>query len=409
MNHGVVLSETSNLSVRHQWGKFFQGLFLFATVIGLIVLGILIITVVDKTFTLVAVTNKVDPATLADRPLEELSAEELRQILRDKLRPARLRTIERDLGPIAQMGEADLTALIMAEIVKPTTRASYPLFQSLTRRAEIEAEIRKEYPDAQIYFKAWLSWDFLQRSMATNPDLAGVRQAIKGSLLIILITILFAFPIGVGAAIYLEEYADKRNRINRILQTNIENLAGVPSIIYGILGLAVFVRALAPITSGAAFGMDAGSGRTILSGGLTMALLVLPILIISSQEALRAVPNSLREASFAMGATRWQTIWHHVLPYALPGILTGTILAVSRALGETAPLILVGASSLINKDPQSVFSFFTALPFQIYNWTVRPQPEFRNIAAAAILVLLAVLLSLNTTAIVLRNRLSKRL
>ncbi len=409
MKRGVVLSETGNLSLRHRWGKFVQGLFLFSTVIGLIVLGILILTVVDKTFTLVAVTNKVDPATLSDRPLEELSAEELRQILRDNLRPARLRTIERDQGLLDEKNEADLTALIVTEIIKPTTRASYPLFQALTRRAEIEAEIRREFPDAQIQFKAWLNWDFLQRSMSTKPDLAGVRQAIKGSLWIIFITILVAFPIGVGAAIYLEEYADHRSRINRILQTNIENLAGVPSIIYGILGLAVFVRTLAPLTSGAVFGVDAGSGRTILSGGLTMALLVLPILIISAQEALRAVPRSLREASYAMGATRWQTIWHHVLPYALPGILTGTILTVSRALGETAPLILVGASSLINKDPQSVFSFFTTLPFQIYNWTVRPQPEFRNIAAAAILVLLAVLLSLNATAIVLRNRLSKQL
>jgi phosphate transport system permease protein len=155
--------------------------------------------------------------------------------------------------------------------------------------------------------------------------------------------------------------------------------------------------------------MDAGNGRTILSAGLTMTLLILPILIINAQEAIRAVPDSIRHASYALGATQWQTVWNHVLPNAFPGILTGTILATSRALGETAPLILVGASSLINKDPAGVFSFFTALPIQIYNWTSRPQSEFRNIAAAAIVVLMVLLLSLNSAAIILRNRLSKRI
>ena len=225
---------------------------------------------------------------------------------------------------------------------------------------------------------------------------------------IILITILFAFLIGVGAAIYLEEYADRRYWFNRIIQTNIENLAGVPSIVYGILGLAIFVRALSGLTSGAWFGTPTDNGRTILSAGLTMGLLILPILIINAQEAVRAVPNSLRQAAYGLGATQWQTIWHHVLPNALPGILTGAILAVSRAIGETAPLILVGASTMLTSDPNGPFSYFTALPIQIYNWTTRPQSEFRNIAAAAILVLLITLLSLNAVAILFRNHFSKR-
>ena len=229
-----------------------------------------------------------------------------------------------------------------------------------------------------------------------------------GSLLLILITILTAFPIGLGAAIYLEEYAGQKTGLNRIIQTNIDNLAGVPSIIYGILGLAIFVRALEPLTSGAIFGFDGGTGRTILAAGLTMALLILPILIINAQEAIRAVPSSLRLASFGLGATQWQTIWHHVLPSALPGILTGTILAISRAIGETAPLIVVGASTLISSDPNGPFSKFTALPIQIYNWTSRPQEQFRNIAAAAILVLLIALLTLNSAAILLRNRYTRR-
>jgi phosphate transport system permease protein len=179
--------------------------------------------------------------------------------------------------------------------------------------------------------------------------------------------------------------------------------------VYGILGLAIFVRALGFLTSGAAFGLEGGNGRTILSAGLTLGLLILPTLIINAREAIRAVPGSLRMASYGLGATHWQTIWHHVLPAALPGILTGTILALSRALGETAPLIVVGASTLITKDPTSFFSRFTALPIQIYNWTTRPQDEFRNLAAAAILVLLILLLSINAVAIIFRNRFSRRI
>jgi phosphate transport system permease protein len=182
----------------------------------------------------------------------------------------------------------------------------------------------------------------------------------------------------------------------------------VPSIIYGRLGLAVFVRALEGLTSGAMFGVEDSNGRTILSASLTLALLILPIIIINAQEAVRAVPSSLREASYGLGATQWQTIWRSVLPASIPGILTGTILAISRAVGETAPLIVVGASTFIVLDPESPFSKFTALPIQIFQWTSRPQDQFRDIAAAAILILLVLMLSLNATAIFLRNRYSRR-
>jgi phosphate transport system permease protein len=199
--------------------------------------------------------------------------------------------------------------------------------------------------------------------------------------------------------------------VNRLIQTNINNLAGVPSIIYGMLGLAIFVRTLETFTSGALFGAvdpTTANGRTVISAGLTLGLLVLPMIIINAQEAIKAVPNSLRQASYGMGATRWQTVWYHVLPNALPGILTGAILALSRAIGETAPLVVVGASTYITFDPTSPFSKFTTLPIQIWQWTARPQDEFRNIAAAAILVLLGLLLSLNAIAILLRNRYSTR-
>jgi phosphate transport system permease protein len=268
-----------------------------------------------------------------------------------------------------------------------------------------------EIPNGTLEFRSWINAAFITNPQSPDPEAAGVRTAILGSLWMILITILVAFPIGVGAAIYLEEYAVD-NRLNRLIQTNINNLAGVPSIIYGMLGLAMFVRLLEPLTSGSIFGLvdpTTANGRTILSAGLTLMLLVLPLVIINAQEAIRAVPNSLRQASLGIGATKWQTIWAHVLPNAIPGILTGTILAISRAIGETAPLVVVGASTFITFDPNSPFSKFTTLPIQIYQWTARPQDEFRNIAGAAILVLLFLLLTLNAGAILLRNRFGRRM
>lgn len=247
----------------------------------------------------------------------------------------------------------------------------------------------------------WLDWQFISSYPSRRPQDAGILAALVGSVVLVALTALISFPIGVSAAIYLEEYPTQ-GRLTRFIQANIANLAGVPSIVYGLLGLAVFVRTF-------------GLGRSILAGALTMSLLILPIIIISAQEAIRAVPPSLRQASFALGATRWQTIWNQVLPTAFPGILTGTILALSRAIGETAPLITIGALTFIAFLPVSpeppfvdVSSPFTVLPIQIFNWTSRPQAEFRNIAAAGIIVLLVILLGMNSIAIILRNRLSRR-
>jgi len=307
--------------------------------------------------------------------------------------------------------QQDVYRLVVERVVDPDVVATWSLVDSIFRRGEVLAQIAREYPNAEAEFRSWITPSFITSPQSDTPELAGVRTAIFGSLWVILITLLFSFPIGVGAAIYLEEYASE-NTINRIIQTNINNLAGVPSIIYGMLGLAIFVRALQAFTSGAAFGAadpTTANGRTILSAGLTLGLLILPIIIINAQEAIRAVPNSLRQASYGLGATRWQTIWSHVLPSALPGILTGAILSMSRAIGETAPLVVVGASTFITFDPDGPFSKFTVLPIQIYQWTSRPQHEFRNIAAAAIIVLLVLLLTLNAMAVLLRNRYSKRL
>lgn len=240
----------------------------------------------------------------------------------------------------------------------------------------------------------WVSWDFLTHFPSRIPERAGIKSAILGSLWMMGLTAGISFPLGVGAAIYLEEYSP-RNWITRLLQTNISNLAGVPSIVYGILGLAIFVRFF-------------GFGRSVLAGAATLALLVLPVVIISAQEALKAVPNSLREASYGVGATKWQTIRHQVLPVALPGILTGTILSLSRAIGETAPLIMIGALTFIAFSPTSPMDPFTVLPIQIFNWTAKPQAEFHELAAGAIVVLLFVLLVMNAGAIILRNKFQKR-
>jgi phosphate transport system permease protein len=372
----------------------------------------LLYNVLNQSFGLVAVQNQVEPEmlTIEGVPLQDLTKEQLIAILEDHVSKGVMRRLESEI-PFASRSRENVYSLVQERVVSPEIVRSWLFVDSIFRRAEILAEAAEEYPNAKIQFRAWVNWDFIRNSQSSTPALAGVRTALLGSLWMIAITILIAFPLGLGAAIYLEEYASD-NLLNRIIQTNISNLAGVPSIIYGMLGLAIFVRALEPLTSGALFAASdptAANGRTILSAALTLALLVLPLIIINAQEAIRAVPRSLRQASYALGATKWQTTWHHVLPSALPGVLTGTILAMSRAIGETAPLVVVGASTFIALDPNGPFSKFTALPIQIYQWTARPQDQFRNIAGATIIVLLVLLLSLNASAVLLRNRYSRRM
>jgi phosphate transport system permease protein len=240
-----------------------------------------------------------------------------------------------------------------------------------------------------------LSWQFLTSYPSRRPAEAGIYPALVGSLYVIALTAAIAIPVGVAAAVHLEEYGG-RGRVSRLIEINIANLAGVPSIIYGLLGLGLFVRYL-------------GMGRSVLAGACTLGLLVLPVVILATREALRAVPTSLREGSYALGATQWQTIWHQVLPAAFPGILTGLILALSRAIGETAPLITIGALTYVPFAPDGIWSPFTVLPIQIFNWVSRPQAAFGENAAAGIVVLLAVLLAMNATAIALRDRLQRRL
>jgi phosphate transport system permease protein len=400
-----------NIAGRNRNGSIWRWIFQASTVIGILALTALLLNVLNSAFGYMALEAKVDPATLAvdGVPLEDQSKEQLITVLKANISSGAYNKLDKD-QPFAERSAANIRQLLLERVVKYDVKQSWSLWESLTRAGAIQQEAAQKFPGALLKFNSWLSSDFVARPQSSEALTAGVRTAILGSLWTILFTLLLAFPLGVGAAIYLEEYAAD-NRLNRLIRTNINNLAGVPSIVYGILGLAIFVRALEPLTSGSLFGIvdpTTANGRTVLAAGLTLGLLVLPIIIINAQEAIRAVPQSLRKASYGLGATKWQTVWSHVLPNAMPGVLTGTILAISRAIGETAPLVVVGASTAISFDPSSPFSKFTTLPIQIFQWTSRPQAEFRSLAAAAILVLLIILLSLNASAILLRNRFSRR-
>ena len=399
-----------HVKTRRRRGRAWALIFQAAMLAGIIALCALLLNIVNQSFGYVAIVNEIDPAELAmdGVPLNELPKENLVQILEANISTGLMRRYRNDM-PFADRSRENVHELILERVVEPQIEATWGLFDSIFARGSIMAEAQERFPGSEVYFRSWLTASFISKSQSSEPLRAGVRTAIFGSLWVVAITILFSFPVGVGAAIYLEEYAHKERFLNRLIQTNINNLAGVPSIIYGMLGLAIFVRMMEFLTSGAFLsgGDTTSNGRTIISAGLTLGLLILPLIIINGQEAIRAVPNSLRQAGFGLGATHWQVIWHHVLPSAMPGVLTGTILAVSRAIGETAPLVVVGASTFIAMDPNGPFSKFTVLPIQIYQWTSRPQDEFRNLAAAAILVLLVLLLTLNASAVLLRNRFNR--
>lgn len=406
---GLATSDAARqVARRHRVGRAGLAVFQLSTIVGIVVLGALLYNIANEAAGLVAYEHKTDPAAVlpGGRDLAALSAPELAAVLTANLSPGEVATLER-AAPLAERSQAELRRLVDERVLETHAAAAWNLTDSVLDRPAIEATVAERHPDADLRLTSWLSPAFVTAPQSGDAEYAGIRTAILGSLWVIVITMAVAVPVGVAAGIYLEEYADHTRWLNRAIQTNISNLAGVPSIIYGMLGLAVFVRALEPLSSGGAFGAadpTTANGRTILSAGLTMALLILPLIIINAQEAIRAVPSSLREASFGLGATRWQTIRHHVLPGALPGILTGTILAMSRAIGETAPLIVVGMSTYITFDPSSPFDKFTTLPGQIYQWTARPQPEFHHIAAAASVVLLVLLVALNASAIYGRNR-----
>lgn len=445
------------LSKRNRRARLFQFVMLAMLTIAVLALATLLYTIINDSFGLVAIVNARDPRTVVadvgydpeEVHLSDLEKDELVDLLVASISTGVGRRMEREQrfyedrlifepqdswDALCSSDEAtagctagvrdqpNVFALVQERVVVPDVIATYELVPSLLSPDTFREEVRTAfetapdrfgdytYDQVQFEWRAWFNPTFLRTPSSSVPEIAGIRTAILGSAWLVLITVLFAVPVGVGAAIYLVEFA-RPSRLNDIIQTNINNLAGVPSIVYGMLGLAILVRVLEPVTSGALFTTGpapSDNGRTVLSAGVTLGLLTLPVVIISAQEALKAVPNSLRQAGLALGATRWQTVRSQVLPVALPGILTGAILAVARAIGETAPLILVGAASFITSDPTGPFSSFTALPIQIFQWTSFPQEEFRNIAAAASLALLLLLLILNAAAVILRNRYARK-
>jgi len=391
-------------------GVVFQYIFIFSTVLAVMFLSILLISIIDDVFGWAALVDERPLTSLVEdaSSVKELERTQLIELSKMYISKGVLRRVEYE-NPLENRSDKDLVALVEQYVIKPQVLKTWGIWDSLTKKGEIEQFVL-EHENGYLSFRSWITPTFLQASQSSNPLLAGIRTAFLGSMWILLVTFLFAFPFGIGAAIYLQEYAPK-NRLTSIMQLNIFNLSAVPSIIYGLLGLAFFVRVLEPVTSGAVFthiSSTVANGRTILSGGLTLGLLVLPIIIINTQEAIKAVPDSLRMSSYGVGATKWQTIWHHVLPASFSRILTGTILALSRALGETAPLVVIGASTFISVDPTGIFSKFTTLPIQIYQWSARPQGAYRSIAAGAIIALLILLLIINSSAIYMRERISRK-
>src|SRR5436190_15838045 len=358
-----------SLGKRYRIASAWQAIFVCSLLIAMISLVALLYNVFDGVNGYVAYEYKKDPATFTNIPLENLTKQDLLNLLKDNLSSGAYKKLNNEQA-MEKRSRSELYILFLERIIQIDTKQTWSFTESITHGSQIKAEVAEKYPGAQLEFRSWLTPQFISTPMSSKAEFAGVRTAVLGSLWLVGIAILYALPIGIGAAVYLQEYAP-RNWFTRIIQTNINNLAGVPSIVYGMLGLAIFVRALEPLTSGRLFGITDSNGRTILSAGLTMGVLILPLIIINAQEAIKAVPDSLRQAAYGVGATKWQTVWHHILPNSIAGILTGTILAVSRAIGETAPLIVVGASTFITVDPQGPFSKFTALPIQIFNWTTR--------------------------------------
>ncbi len=402
----------SRLEERRRKSGRWRIIFLVCTIVSVFFLAALLAGIVNQAFGYVLVQTEEDPASLVPEgeALSEQDAQRLSSILQERLSRRLYRKLEAE-APLAERSRAELLGIVDAEILKPHVVATWSLFESIFFKPAIMESLVRDYQGGSLQFRSWVSASLLSSSQSSDPLRSGIRGALLGSLLTILLTILFALPLGVAAAVWLEEYA-RDNWLNRVIRTNIYNLAGVPSIIYGMLGLALFVRAMAPLTSGAIFGVQSEGtsldGRTVLSASLSLALLILPIIIINAQEAMRAVPQNLRQSSLALGATRWQTVWYHVLPASADRILTGAVLAISRALGETAPLVVVGASTFLSMDPTGPFSKFTTLPIQIYQWSARPQQEFRNLAAGAIVVLLVMLLSLNASVIYMRAKYSNK-
>jgi phosphate transport system permease protein len=391
----IVLTQSPQLRRRHAHSVIFRVICMIATWIGVVMLAVLIIDVALDS--LKGLNKRVD-----DDPLMVMHLMDTRPGLNEQMKaedPDLFQSIERRIEARSRSAERRGEQLTAAD----KRSIKYDVIAGVvTQEPDYFSEnfdLKPAFKDRVIVLGKILH-TVLWTHASSNPSQAGFKAALVGSLWLLALTALFSVPIGISAAIYLEEYATQ-NRLNRFIEVNIANLAGVPSVVYGILGLAVFVRGL---------NIEGwGLGRTVLAGSLTMSLLILPVIIIAAREAIKAVPDSIRQGAYGLGATKWQVVRHHVLPIALPGILTGIILAMSRAIGETAPLLMIGAMSYIAFVPKHPMEYFTVLPIQIYNWIAQPQKEFHLLAACGILLLLVVLLAMNSLAIYIRYRAQRNL
>lgn len=394
--------------VRRAFGATRAGLVIAAAALATAVSAAVLISVLNSAFGFIALENAVEPEELVGtgRTLEDLSATELVVILEDRLSSGLLRRLDSEV-PIAERSAADLRDLVEERVIDPTVVDSWSLFESIFERELVEA-FAEANPQMEIRFHSWISRQFLFSQQSTDPLDAGILSAIIGTLMVVGIALLLAVPIGISTGIYFSEYA-RKSRLNAFLQLNVQNLAAVPSVIYGLLGLAIFVRFGAPLTTGAMFGSaGASDGRTVLAAGLTLGVLVLPVVVINAESVFSSIPDEFRSACQAVGASRSQIVFFRLLPFVLDRILTIAILAVSRVIGETTPLIIVGAATVMAVNPSGLFSRFTALPSQIYYWSFNPQEEFQRLAAAAILILLVLSLGLNILLVVLRRRIQIR-
>lgn len=394
-------SQTSNYAARKRRSQWFARITFAPVIIALAVLLILTLDVVSDTWSWQVVTpagsgqtfafsQGLNTSALIRRELEARgqSAEEIAAFFADseEMRKFKLR------NRIQLMWQTDQGAFRWAVVgLRDELEENYTVFQGFRNFAQIKAELGE---GQRLYLNPWLDASYFQYNASRSPMMSGLRGAILGSLWVIFFVTLFVIPVGTGAAIYLEEYALK-SRFSRFLEINIRNLAGVPSIVYGVLGLYLFVRFMK-------------LGPTVLAAALTLGLLVLPIVVIAAREAIRAVPDSLRQASYGLGASKWQTVSKVVLPSAAPGIATGVLLAIARAIGETAPLLLVGAAAFVPFDPTGPLSEYTVVPVQIYSWISENDPEFKNVAAAAIVILLVFMFFFNMLILQVRRRFSKR-
>lgn len=409
MNKNLAPSETYNSRKRSD--RWFGSItFIPVVVVGLALIFLLISTAMNslswqvvtpassgKTFSFQTGLGQGREIIKQDLQAQDLSPEEVNAVMNDP-EEYRKHNLRNRVQLMFATKEGPMRWTVVS--IRDKHDENYGLIEGLKNRSKIQAELSE---GQQLYLNPWLDASFFQLNASRSPSLTGLKGALMGTLWVTTLVALFVVPIGAGAAIYLEEYAPK-NAFGRFLEINIRNLAGVPSIVYGVLGLYLFVRLFPAFKEGQ---WKLGLGPSVLSAALTLGLLVLPVVVIAAREAIKSVPDSLRQGSYGLGATKWQTVQRVVLPHAAPGIATGLLLAVSRALGETAPLLLVGAAAFVPFNPSGLLSEYTVVPVQIYAWISENDPEFRNISAAAILVLLGILVLFNMMIFQVRRRFGK--